>query len=107
MNCVGATLREVAAHRKWSIVALHVLCNHVHVVVSTPDDVAPEKVMNDFKSWATRRLREQNLMPPNASVWSHHGSTRYLNSIEAVEAACDYVLNQQNTNPERERRAEA
>ena len=94
--CVNATLHEVAAHRKWTILALNVLNNHVHAVVSTPDNVSPEKVMNDFKSWATRRLREQKLVPPGVPIWADHGSTRYLNDTESVHAACHYVTHGQN-----------
>lgn len=98
-KCVEATLREVAAHRNWSIVAINVLSNHVHAVVSTDDDTPAKKVLNDFKTYATRRLREQNLIPPEAPVWSRHGSIRYLNFAESVQPACDYVLHQQDNEP--------
>lgn len=93
-NCVRATIDEVAAHREWSIVACSVLSNHVHVVVSTPDSTSPEKAMNDFKSYATRRLREQKLVPTGKTIWATHGSTRYLNNAQSVLDACHYVNNQ-------------
>ena len=51
---VEATIREEAAHRGWFIHALTVRTNHVHVVVTA--NATPEKVMNDFKSWATRMM---------------------------------------------------
>jgi len=102
---VEVTLREVAAHRSWTIVALNILPNHVHVVISAPDDTSPEKIMNDFKSWATRRLREQNLVPPQTPIWSHHGSTRYLNTVESVQAACHHVTHQQSNTQSNEPRA--
>jgi len=98
--CVDATVREVAAHRNWAILALNVLANHVHVVVSVPESTPPEKVMSDFKAWATRRLREQNLVPPGVRVWTNHGSTRYLNDAQAVQAACHYVTHRQHDEPE-------
>ena len=94
-ECVSETLREVATHRGWIIVALGVLSNHVHVVVSTPGNVKPEKVMNDFKSYSTRRLRERNLAPSGMTIWATHGSTRYLNNDKFVLDACNYV-NAQN-----------
>ena len=50
------TIREVATHRKWKLWAVHVRSNHVHIIVTAP--VTPEKVMMDFKAWASRRLRE-------------------------------------------------
>jgi REP element-mobilizing transposase RayT len=95
-ECVDETVREVAAHRGWAIIALCVLSNHVHVVVSMPDDVAPEKAMNDFKSYSTRRLRERSLAPPSMTIWTRHGSTRYLNSDKSVLDACNYVNAQLN-----------
>src|ERR1700676_3532539 len=41
-------------NRCWSLLAAHVRTNHVHVVVQA--EVQPEKVMNDFKSYASRSL---------------------------------------------------
>lgn len=51
---VEKTIEEVCAHRGWQLHAVNVRTNHVHVVVSARP--APEKVMNDFKSYCTRRL---------------------------------------------------
>ena len=53
---VARAIEGVAEFRGWTLWALNVRSNHVHVVVSAP--VQPERVMNAFKSWATRRLRE-------------------------------------------------
>ena len=109
--CVEATIREVAAYRGWKILALNVLSNHVHVVVETQEErrnAKPEKLLNDFKAYCTRRLREANLAPSTVPIWEHHGSTRFLKTPEAVENACHYVLNCQHeepANPERQRRA--
>jgi REP element-mobilizing transposase RayT len=97
--CVTEAIEGVAKHRDWTLLALKVLSNHVHVVVSTPDRVKPEKVMNDFKSWATRRLREQNLVGANAEVWEEHGSTQYLYTQQSIDAACHYVLHCQEEEP--------
>jgi len=95
-SCVMQGMEDVARHRGWTIHALEVLSNHVHVVVSA--DAKPELVMRDFKAWATRHLREQNLVPPGVPLWAHHGSTRYLRDEHAVIAACEYVKNQQTPN---------
>jgi hypothetical protein len=40
------TIREVAAHRRWRLWAVHARTNHVHIVVTASDK--PEKVMADF-----------------------------------------------------------
>ena len=47
-------LRGRCTHRGWSLLAAHVRTNHVHGVVEA--DVRPEKVMNEFKSYASREL---------------------------------------------------
>ena len=97
--CVDKTLREVAVHRGWVIHALQVLSNHVHVVVETSESAEkakPEKIVSDFKAWATRRLREERLFADTVRVWEHHGSTRYLKTEEALASACHYVLHCQD-----------
>ena len=92
-RCVEEALREVATHRGWTIYALSVQTNHVHVVVGA--ECAPEKVMNDFKTYATRRLRERVLVPKQAPLWTHHGSTKHLHSQTTLVAACNYVAENQ------------
>ena len=51
--------------------------------------------MNDFKSYATRRLRSDGLAGPEAKVWTRHGSTRYVWHDKSLDAAIDYVVNGQ------------
>ncbi|MBI5761968.1 MAG: alanine--tRNA ligase [Planctomycetes bacterium] len=94
-SVVERTVREVADHRKWEIHALHVRTNHVHVVVTGND--TPERIMNDFKAYATRRLREAKLMDDQTHPWSRHGSTRYLWDEQSIAAACEYTLERQGT----------
>jgi REP element-mobilizing transposase RayT len=87
------TIREVAAHRGWKLWAIHVRTNHVHIVVTaTPK---PEKVMADFKAWASRRLREVCGEPADRDRWTQHGSTRYLNKEASLAAAIAYVVDEQ------------
>jgi REP element-mobilizing transposase RayT len=87
------TIREVAAHRGWKLWAVHVRTNHVHIVLTARDK--PEKVMSDFKAWASRRLREVFGESTDRDRWTQHGSTRYLNSAERVAAAIAYVVDEQ------------
>ncbi|MFN3167987.1 MAG: class I tRNA ligase family protein [Phycisphaeraceae bacterium] len=91
--CVRDTIQEVCRHRGWKLAACHVRTNHVHAVVSA--DAKPERVMNDFKSYATRRLNEAGLHEPGDKTWTRHGSTRYLNDESAFDAARKYVLEEQ------------
>ncbi len=64
-------IQEVCVHRGWNLLAAHVRTNHVHVVVES--EARPEKVMNDFKSYASRAL---NIAETDKSRrrWAHHGS---------------------------------
>jgi REP element-mobilizing transposase RayT len=91
--CVDKTIRDVATYRGWVLHALNVRTNHVHLVVSAT--CAPEKAMLDFKSWTTRRLRENELIGNEAKVWAEHGSTVYLDDTVSFESACVYVLERQ------------
>ncbi|MCH7544687.1 MAG: transposase [Proteobacteria bacterium] len=71
------TIEEHCRRRAWELLAVNARSNHVHVVVRFAD-VAPEKMMGEWKAWCTRRLRESGVMPSAGSVWTRHGSTRYL-----------------------------
>jgi REP element-mobilizing transposase RayT len=82
-------IRQHCAHRGWTLHASYVGTNHVHVVVSTNE--APERVMNQLKAWATRRMVEAGAIPVGMRPWSRHGSTRYLWSQVDLERACLYV----------------
>ena len=83
------TILEVARHRGWTLWAVHVRSNHVHIVVTA--DARPEKVMSDFKAYASRRLREQFDEPGDRTRWTQHGSTLYLWSDEQVGAKVEYI----------------
>ena len=86
---VDSALRAVCVHRTWQLHELNVRTNHVHAVVSAAS--APEAVMNTFKAWATRHLREARLVGERDRVWSRHGSTIYLFREENFHEKCKYV----------------
>jgi REP element-mobilizing transposase RayT len=92
---VETAIRDHADIRQWHLHALAVRTNHVHVVVGAPGQT-PETVMEEFKSWGTRRLRRAELVGPKARVWADHGSTRYLWEPEDIIKAVDYVVNWQD-----------
>ena len=87
---VDTAIREVCRNRSYRLLALNVRSNHAHAVVSSA--VKPEKIIEAFKSYATRRLRENYLVEGSDKIWSRHGSTRYLWKDPHVVAAIDYVL---------------
>ena len=76
---------------------MNVRTNHIHIVCSANEP--PEKVMNAFKAYATRRLRADNLIGLEAKVWTRHGSTRYLWDGVGQHQAIDYVTRLQDRPP--------
>jgi REP element-mobilizing transposase RayT len=76
-------IQQVCKHRGWILLAAHVRTNHVHLVVET--DTSPERVMRDFKAYASRSLDHKK-------AWTRHGSTRYLWERDDVAHAVRYVV---------------
>jgi len=89
-SAVLQALREVCVHRGWGLLAAHVRTNHVHVVVET--EVAPEKIMNDFKTYASRSLNSIGRDGLDRKRWARHGSTRWLWKEQDVLEAIRYVV---------------
>ena len=94
---VELAIREVCEYRAYVLHAVNVLTNHVHSVVSAPDK--PERVMESFKAYSTRRLREANLLPRDVKPWGRHGSTPYLWTEESMRRAINYVVDGQGGEP--------
>ncbi len=94
---VERAIREACNYRRYELFAVNARSNHVHSVVGTISE--PERAMNTFKSYATRKLREAGLLEKGIRPWSRHGSTPYLWTPEDVEAAINYVINGQDNEP--------
>lgn len=92
---VQDVIRHHCSVRGWPLRAISVRSNHVHVVVSCPPDVAPERAMEQCKAWATRRLREAGLISATQPAWVEHGSTRWIKTTESLTRAVAYVVEQQ------------
>ncbi|HEV1283954.1 MAG TPA: transposase [Bryobacteraceae bacterium] len=88
-------IREVCCHKHWQLLAAHVRTNHVHTIVDAGGEVAPEFVMNTFKSYGSRALNLREPQTKGRMRWARHGSTRYLISRDEMEAAMRYVLEKQ------------
>ncbi len=91
---VTAAIRQQCDYRGWALAAINARTEHVHIVVSSA--LAPERIMNTFKAYATRELRRSGQWAHATSPWSRHGSTRYLRSDESVARAVVYVNERQN-----------
>jgi REP element-mobilizing transposase RayT len=98
---VEQVIRDHCEHRKWSLRAVSCRSNHCHVVVTAPD-YDGEQVRDQFKSWATRRLKsdEQQSCQDHGELrehwWTRKGSVRQLFDEESVEAAVIYTLEAQD-----------
>ena len=92
-NAVLEAIQEVCVHRGWILLAAHVRSTHVHTVVEA--ETPPERVMADFKAYASRRLNRMKLDEPNRKRWAYDGSTRWLWKPQHVSAAMQYVVAEQ------------
>jgi len=87
---VEQAVREVCLHRRYRLRAINVRTNHAHSVVSALSD--PEPMLDSFKSYSTRALRDAGLLSVHVKPWARHGSTIYLWKERDVEKAVEYVL---------------
>jgi REP element-mobilizing transposase RayT len=90
---VEATVRAHCDFRHWSLHAVNVRSNHVHVVVTAPA-TEPKKVMDQFKAWCSRRLNERAGKVQDR-WWTRHGSTKWINDEDYFHNAIRYVLERQ------------
>jgi REP element-mobilizing transposase RayT len=111
---VHQTIREVCTHRGWCLHAVNVRTNHAHVVVTA--NRKGGRILNDFKSYATRRMKEVNQLPTACQVvlnksqagdigvkaeykvWTRGGSARLIDTEESFHQAIDYTANEQGPN---------
>jgi REP element-mobilizing transposase RayT len=87
---VERTVREVCHYRRYTLRAVNVRTNHVHVVVTAMH--RPEALLGAFKSYSTRALRKALLVSPTDKLWIRHGSTVYLWKERDVAKAIEYVM---------------
>jgi REP element-mobilizing transposase RayT len=90
---VRQAILDVCAYRQWDLLALHVRATHVHVIVRA--ETAPERILNDFKAYASRALNAAVIDAADCKRWTRHGSTRYLWTQASIEAKVHYVLHEQ------------
>jgi len=83
-------IQEVCLCRGWGLTAAHIRSTHAHAVVDTA--ASPQRVIGDFKAYASRRL---NMVNDRAIRWAAGGNAARLSSREAIEAAANYVADQQ------------
>jgi len=91
---VETAITDHCRFRGWELHTVSARTQHVHVVVTAPGRT-PKEVMDQFKAWCTRRLKERERSLDKTHLrsnwWTQGGSKRWLNDIESLEAAIQYV----------------
>ena len=88
--CVRKAIKETCRIRGWTLLAINIRTNHVHVVIAAPAK-GPGIVLNAVKANSTRLMRERKCWLNDGSPWVDKGSTRYLWNEKSVNLACNYV----------------
>ena len=88
--------QKTANYRRWQLLAVAVIPNHLHIVVGVPGDHDPSDILGDFKSYGSRRLNGRWGKPKSETWWTESGSKRKLQNGESVLAAIRYVMAQES-----------
>ena len=86
---------ETSDIRKWFLMAVSIMVQHIHIVVGVPGDPDPERILNDFKRYGSQRLNRSWTTPKSGRWWTRRGSKRKLQDDEAVLAAIKYTIDQE------------
>jgi REP element-mobilizing transposase RayT len=77
------------------LIAGAIMGNHVHLVVGVGGDPDPQLMLGDFKSYGSRALNSRFGKPKSGTWWTQSGSCRRLKNQDSVNAAVEYVKNQE------------
>jgi REP element-mobilizing transposase RayT len=91
-----AQFQETAAIRKWELLAVAVMANHVHLVARADAALRPRKILGDFKAYGSRALNARWGKPTSDTWWTSKGSKRKLPDETAELAGIRYVLQQRD-----------
>ena len=86
---------ETARFRQWSILAVAIMPNHIHLVVGVPGDPEPDALLRDFKAYGSRALNRRHPRPASGTWWTEGGSRRKVKDQAHLDAVIAYVLRQQ------------
>ena len=86
-------IRQHCEYRGWNLLAAHVRTTHVHAILEA--EVPPEKIVTEFKAYASRELNRLGYDAPDRKRWARHGSTRWLFKDQDVKDAIRYVVEEQ------------
>lgn len=103
---VEKTVADHCRRRGWYLHAVNCRTQHVHVVVTAPQG-DPKVVLDQFKAWCTRRLKElatanatadaqEKERPVRTKWWTEGGSKRRVYGEDSVAAVIRYVIEDQD-----------
>lgn len=58
-KCFEDIIHEIAIENNWTIIALEIMPDHLHLFVSATPDVTPYRVVKVFKGRSSRLLRDK------------------------------------------------
>jgi REP element-mobilizing transposase RayT len=97
---VAQTIRDHCRLRNWSLHAINVRTNHIHVVVTADRD--PDEVVNQFKAWCSRRLSDAAGLTTRVAAkagrrrwFTEGGDKEVINDVRYLHNAVEYVQNRQ------------
>jgi REP element-mobilizing transposase RayT len=86
--------QETAAHRGWTLRAVSVMFNHIHLVVEAPPEVAKSDLLRDLKSYGARRLNRLFGRRASGTWWTDGGSCKPIRHLPgAIFYVCHRQLN--------------
>ena len=88
---VDRAIAQLCEERRWILLARNVRPTHSHVVVNCRGEITPERALAQFKARGTAALRREGLATQDARLWTHHGSTRWINHLFGLYRAIVYV----------------
>ncbi len=91
---VDQICRDHVAFRGWTLHAINVRSNHVHVLVTA--DISPRRVRDQLKAWATRILRAPPEMITVTKMWTRGGDCRTIEDDGGLQTVIHYINEQQD-----------
>jgi REP element-mobilizing transposase RayT len=90
---VDDACKEHCRYRNWTLLAINVRTNHVHVIFNS--DAGPSVVRNQLKANCTRRLRTQKNPLDARQPWAKGADVELLDTDKDIENCVRYVLEAQ------------
>lgn len=89
--------QQTALYRHQKLWAVSLMANHIHWIVELEQFHTANKLLQDYKSYASRKLNSIYGKPASGSWWTSGGSTRHLQNQQSLHSAIKYVLNQHSS----------